>query len=226
MLQADLTSTLPLIKALLAAAPEPGACADAIEARDETKQLISCGSSLPSTNVATSAADARAALGEFRAQVDHHYLSVEGRFDRGDLNADGSGHKDWLLAGYVAYGHRFSPTADGGEVTIRLRGGVSVFEDGAMGQTHSAFYGAGGIELAIVRDLKRYVFSVGAEVYSKEVDDNPMLAFDQRDNIRFGVGLPLADGKSVSVGLTVPVNHGEPILALSGDWSLLLESLK
>ena len=32
------------------------------------------------------------------------------------------------------------------------------------------------------------------------------------------------DGKALSIGLTVPMNGGDSVLAVSGDWSLLLTS--
>ena len=224
--QAKLTDVVAATSKLLAAAPDPVACALAIEAHDSKEQTSSCAGTLDEEGLGVAGTDARASLEEFRAEADSHYLSVEARYDRGDLNADMAGRKDNLLAAYVSGGYTWLPTSDGTSFGLRLRGGAVFFEDGATRDTKFAGYASVGVELGVVRDLKRYTFSAGFDVYSQNVSDDPMVAMDQHNAFKFGLGVPVADGKTVSVGLSVPIDTGDPIIAISGDWSLLLDGAK
>ena len=145
---------------------------------------------------------------------------MEARFDRGDLNADGATHKDSMLAGYLAAGYGLRATADGSTLELRGRGGVVYFHDGATEMSRTALYGAVGVELAVVRDLKRYGLSAGLEL-TRRWGEAAMPPSTGADAVRFGVAVPLDDGKVVSVGVMVPLHGGESTIALSGDWSLL-----
>jgi hypothetical protein len=109
---------------------------------------------------------------------------------------------------------------------LRARGGVVFLEDGMTTSSKAAGFGALGTEVSFTRNLRRYTLSLGLEIYTKQVNSDPMLARDQRNAFKVGVAVPVADGKILSVGLTVPMNGGDPGLAVSGDWSLLLGSAK
>jgi hypothetical protein len=224
--QAKLADVVRATTRLIASAPAPADCALAIEAHDAQKQVASCAGTLDDEGLGVAGVDARASLEAFRAEADSHYLSIEARYDRGDLNADGAGRKDNLFAAYLAAGYTWTPAGDGTSFGVRARGGGVFFEDGATRDTKFAGYLSAGIEFGVVRDLKRYVFSAGVDLYSKNVSDDRMVAIDQHDALKVGLGVPVADGKTVSVGLTVPIDGGDPIIAVSGDWSLLLEGGK
>ena len=222
--QATLTTTLPAITKILEDSDDPTACAKALDDADTEAQKTSCKATFDASLLIPTAQTARKALAEFRTEADRRYLSVEARFDRGDLNADDAARKDTLFAAYVAGGFTFSPKPEGSSLTLRARGGAVFFADGMTTSSKVAGFGTVGAEIGFTRDLRRYAVSLGLELYSKRVNDDPMLALDQRNAFKIGVAVPVADGKTLSVGLTVPTDGGDPILAVSGDWSLLLAS--
>jgi len=217
-LQGALQTLVPELTNLLQSADAPGKCARAIERADEAAQRQDCRGVLDTTSVSQSAPLARKALARFRDSADRKYLTLEGRFDRGDLNDDMA--KDSLLAAYAAAGYTFRDAPDGGAIELRGRGGFVFFHDGATGQSTSAWYLSAGLELALVRNLKRYCLSVAFEL-TRQRDGNPMPAEASTDAVRVGVSVPLDDGKVVSVGVTLPTDGGPSTIALSGDWSLL-----
>jgi hypothetical protein len=219
-LQASLATVLPAVTAVLEAASEPGNCASAIENANEADQTRFCGSIVEGASLSSTARAARAALAQFREDTDRKYLSLEGRFDHGDLNADAAAKKDSLLAAYLAAGYGFHATSDGSTLELRARGGFVYFQDGATDKARSALFGALGVELAVVRDLKRYCLSFALEL-TKQRGNDPMPPAAGFNAVRLGVAVPLADGKIVSVGVTIPTGGGESTIALSGDWSLL-----
>jgi hypothetical protein len=215
---------LPKIAQILADSADPLACANELETGDAETQKKACNKEFDRTVMMPTVQKAREALSDYRSEADRRYLSVEARFDRGDLNADGAARKDTLFAAYLAGGYTFSPRSEGTALTVRARGGAVFFEDGMTSQSKVAGFGAIGAELAFSRDLRRYALSAGLELYTKQVKDNPMLALDQRNAFKLGVAVPVADGKTMSLGLTIPTDGGDPILVVSGDWSLLLGS--
>lgn len=225
------SKAIPAIGSLIAASSDPGQCARAIEEDDQAREKENCGGgTFDASEVTDTTKEARKALADFRAEADRRYLSVEARFDRGDLNADGAGAKDTLLAQYVAAGYTFGAQAEGASFGIRGRGGAVFFQDGMSKTSKTAGFVALGVELAIARDLRRYALTAGIELYSKQATmtsmTNPMLALDELNSFKLGVSLPVADGKTLSVGVTLPTDGGDPIIAVSGDWSLLLEAVK
>jgi hypothetical protein len=213
-------SVLDAIISLLKAASEPGKCASAIDSASEADQTAFCGRIVEGASLSSTAQAARAALAQFREDTDRKYLSLEGRFDRGDLNADAAANKDSLLAAYLAAGYGFHATSDGTTLELRARGGFVYFQDGATDKARSALFGALGVELAVVRDLKRYCLSFALEL-TKQRGNDPMPPAAGGNAVRVGVAVPLADGKIVSVGVTIPTNGGDSTIALSGDSSLL-----
>jgi hypothetical protein len=223
-LQATLETTLPAIRKILEESVDPTACAKALEDADPAAQTAACDATFDQATVVSTAQTARSALANFRSEVDRRYLSVETRFDHGDLNADGGDRKDTLFAAYLAGGYTFSPKAEGTALTLRARGGTVFFEDGMTTRSKVAGFGALGAEIGFTRDLRHYSLSLGLEFYTKQTKDDPMLAIDQRNALKLGVAVPVADGKALSIGLTVPMNGGDSVLAVSGDWSLLLTS--
>jgi hypothetical protein len=218
-LQASVATVLPAITTALREASDVGKCASAIENADEADQKRFCATIVEGASLASSARAARSALAQFREETDRKYLSLEGRFDRGDLNADAAPKKDSLLAAYLAAGYGFHATSDGSTLELRARGGFVYFQDGATDKARAALFGALGVELAVVRDLKRYCLSFGVELTRR--GDEPMPPAAGLNAVRLGVAVPLADGKIVSVGVTIPTDEGESTIALSGDWSLL-----
>jgi hypothetical protein len=219
-LQASLATMLPALTAVLAAASDPGKCASAIENANDADQTRFCGGVVEGASLASTAIAARSALAQFREETDRRYLTLEARFDRGDLNADAAAKKDSLLAAYLAAGHGFHPTSNGSTLELRARGGFVYFQDGATSTARSALFGALGVELAVVRDLRRYCLSVALEL-TKQRGNDQMPPAAGVNAVRLGVAVPLADGKVVSVGVTLPTNGGDSTIALSGDWSLL-----
>lgn len=227
--QTALQGALPKIRTILTNSTDPTACAKALEDAnaDGDAQSKACdGGTFDRATLVPTVQSARKALADFRSQADSRYLSVEARFDRGDLNADGAARKDTLVAAYLAGGYTFSPKAESATLTLRGRGGAVFFEDGLTTRSKMAGFGALGAELGFTRDLRHYALSLGLELYTKQTNDDPMLALDQRDAFKVGVAVPVADGKTLSLGLTIPTSGGQPILAVSGDWSLLLGSAK
>jgi hypothetical protein len=219
-LQASLAAVLPAVTVALGTASDPGKCASAIENANDADQTRFCGRVVDGGALASTAIAARAALAQFREETDRKYLTLEARFDRGDLNADAAARKDSLLAAYLAAGHGFHPTADGSTLELRARGGFVYFQDGATSTARSALFGALGVELAVVRDLKRYCLSFALEL-TRQRGNDPMPPAAGVNAVRLGVAVPLAEGKVVSVGVTIPTNGGESTIAVSGDWSLL-----
>ncbi|HEY0482039.1 MAG TPA: hypothetical protein VGD37_31185 [Kofleriaceae bacterium] len=219
-LQPLLQALLPAITTRLESASDPGKCAAAIEDASDAAQATFCNGTVNSAALLTVATAARAALAQYREDVDRKYLSIEARFDRGDLNAD-MAKKDALLAGYLAAGYGLHPTADGSTLELRARAGAVYFHDGASDTSRTALYGAFGIELAVVRDLKRYSLSGALELTRQRGDGVMPPAAVAGNALRFGAAIPLDDGKVISVGVTVPLDGGESTIALSGDWSLL-----
>jgi len=209
------------ITALLRRSDDPGKCATAIINGNRMDQVTFCGQVVDSSLLDKAFADAHARLAEFREDTDRKYLSIEGRFDRGDLNQDGSAANDSLVAAYLSGGYGGNAVADGTTLEFRGRGGFVWFHDGATDRSRSAVYGAFGAELAVVRDLKRYCVSAALEV-TKQWGDGTMAATVNPGALRLGLGVPLADGRVVSVGVVLPTSGGESTIALSGDWSLLL----
>jgi hypothetical protein len=205
---------------LLVKASDPGKCASAIENANEADQKSFCGRVVEGASLASTARAARAALAQFREDTDRKYLSLEARFDHGDLNADAAAKKDSLLAAYLAAGYGFHSTSDGNTLELRARGGFVYFQDGATDTARAALFGALGVELAVVRDLKRYCLSVALELTRQRGNDRMPPAAGV-NAVRLGVAVPLADGKVVSVGVAIPTGSGESTIALSGDWSLL-----
>lgn len=213
-----LEELIPAVASLVERAADPDKCAAAIETRNEDAQLRDCGAVVDTTSVTGAAKTAREALAKFRARADRSYLALEGRFDRGDFTEDS--RKDTLLAAYVSAGRVLTSTTEGASFELRGRAGAVFFRDGMTDVSSMAGYLAGGIEVAFVRDLKRYTLSAAFEV-TRVRGDNPMPVETATDAIRFGVAVPLADGKVVSVGVSVPTDGGPSTIALSGDWSLL-----
>lgn len=222
-LATTLSTFLPQVTQLVTQASDPGKCADALEAQDKNAEQAQCGSTIDLTPLADPVAAAWRSLRAFRELADRAYLTLEGRYDRGELVSEDAAHKDSLFAAYLAAGYRLNPTSDGTTAALRVRGGVVYFQNGAMQESRYAFYGAVGVELAAVRDLRRYTLSVGAELVKRSGNADLGMEPLVHNAIRIGVSVPLADGKTVSVGLSIPVNGGEPTLALSGDWSALLD---
>jgi hypothetical protein len=222
-LQATLASTMPEIKKILDS-PDPSACEKALENADTAAQNAACKAVFDRATLVPTVQTARQALADFRSEADRRYLSVEARFDRGDLNADAAARKDTLFAAYLAGGYTFSPRSEGTALTLRTRGGAVFFEDGMTARSKVAGFGAIGAELGFTRDMRHYALSVGLELYTKQAKDDPMLSIDQRNAFKLGVVVPVADGKNLSLGLTIPTEGGDPILAVSGDWSLLLSN--
>jgi hypothetical protein len=213
-------NVLDAVTPVLKTASDPGKCASAIENANEADQKSFCGSVVEGASLSSTARAARASLAQFREDTDRKYLSLEGRFDHGDLNADAAVKKDSLLAAYLAAGYGFHATSDGTTLELRARGGFVYFQDGATDKARSALFGALGVELAVVRDLKRYCLSFGLEL-TRQRGNDPMPPTAGGNAVRLGVAVPLADGKIVSVGVTIPTNGGESTIALSGDSSLL-----
>jgi hypothetical protein len=218
-LQNMLKTTIPAITAALEAASDPAKCATALEAANAVDRAQFCGAG-EDISLASAARAARSALAQFREETDRKYLSLEARFDHGDLNADSVARKDSLLAAYLAAGYGVHGTANGNTLEVRGRGGFVYFQDGGTDQTHFALYGAIGVELAVVRDLKRYCLSLALEL-TKQRSDDPMPPAIGGNAVRIGVAVPLADGRTVSVGVRLPTDGGESTIALSGDWSML-----
>jgi len=219
-LQPVLTALLPAIGALLESVDDPGECAAAIESAIEADQITFCGAVVEGAALSTVAAAARSALAQYREETDRKYLTLEARFDRGDLNADAGAKKDTLLAGYLAAGYGLNATADGSTLELRARGGAVYFHDGATDTSNTGLFGAFGVELAVVRDLKRYCVSAALEL-TEQRGDAPMPPAIGVDALRFGAAIPLDDGRVISVGVAVPLHGGASTIAVSGDWSLL-----
>ena len=221
-LLADQRTLQPAIARMLGAATDTEGCAHSIETNDPTGQRAACGEAIDLATHVSLTRDARRALGQVREDADQAYLSLEGRYDRGDLNSDGADRKDSLLAAYLAGGYRIDPTPDGVTVGLRARAGFVYFKDGMTRQTRQALYGAAGVELAVVRDLQRYTLSLGAELVARKGNVDVAMDSTLHNSIRIGLGLPVANGRTVSVGLSIPTNGDDATIAISGDWSLLL----
>lgn len=222
----ELESTSALagqVSRLVGGAADAGACADAVEADDHPAELRVCGAEVDVIQMLDFTKAARRALGQVREDADQAYLTLEGRYDRGDVNSDAADRKDSLLAAYLAAGYRIDPTPEGVTVGLRARGGFVYFKDGMTRQTRQALYGAAGVELAIVRDLQRYTLSLGAELVGHKGAADVAMDSTLHNAIRIGLGLPVADGRTVTVGLSIPTNGDDVTIAISGDWSLLLD---
>ena len=210
-----------VITTMLESVDEVDACAIAIARGGAADQIAHCGSSYVDAGREQQSRALTKALGEFREQVDRKYLSLEGRFDRGDLNADGAAAKDSLFAVYVSGGWVANPTPAGLNFGLNGRGGIVFYKDGLMDESQYAYCAALGVELEFVRDLRRYGISAGFE-FNKRIGDDKGIETDLENRFRVGLALPVADGKTVSVGINVPADGGDPTVSMSGDWSLLL----
>ena len=111
---------------------------------------------MPSASSVSRSHTSRTSRRSSRGASYNKYLSLEARFDRGDLNADAAAKKDSLLAAYLAAGYGFHPTSDASTLELRARGGFVYFQDGATDKPRSALFGALGVDLAVVRDLCRW----------------------------------------------------------------------
>jgi hypothetical protein len=211
------------VEELLQKSEYPEYCANAIIEGSRDVQLMSCGKAVNVSQFVKTSEDVRAQLARFREDTDRKYLSLEGRFDRGDLNEDGAAAKDSLVAAYVSTGYGGDTRTDGTKLEFRARGGFVFFHDGATDRSRSAAYGAFGVELAMVRDLRRYCLSAALELTRQWGGDAlpAMPSVMVPGALRLGLGVPLADGRTVSVGVVLPTGDGKPTLAISGDWSLL-----
>jgi hypothetical protein len=221
-LAGQMASACRAITDILEKSPNPTECAKALVAGDEASQNVHCKATFDRALLMPSVQMARKALADFRREADRRYLSVEARFDRGDLNADVGARKDTLFAAYLAGGYTFFPKSESATLSVRARGGAVFFQDGMTTSSKTAGFGALGAEIALTRGLRHYALSLGVELYTKQVADNPILAVDQRNSFKIGVAVPVADGKILSAGLTLPTHGGAPILVVGGAWSLLV----
>jgi hypothetical protein len=214
------------LKQTFAEATATDECVEAILNNNTTDQQIHCHRVVDFDPVNKSTQAARERLAAFREAADRGYLTIEGQLDRGDLNADPMGTRDKLFAVYAALGYRLYATTQGLDVGIRARGGLSYFKDSGSKISSGGGYLAFGLEASAVRDLRRY--SIGFGVETTQHFGNDLMNGIESTNIRISFAVPLADGKDISVGIVIPKKDtggfGDPIIAMSGDWSMLFSS--
>jgi hypothetical protein len=206
----------------LAQASDPASCARAVIDGNETLQRVACGAVINGKVVAEGFGDVASSLEAARNDADRFYLTLEARGDWGDVNGDAAESDDSLLGVYASGGfHLGEPRAR--SVAFRARFGVASYRDGAMDTGVTVYHLAGGVDLGAVAALGRLSLSVGLE---KQWTTGGSAVGTEFQNVRIGVTVPVADGKSVSLGVSLPAGGDgdedrEPAIVVNGDWASL-----
>lgn len=220
-----LTPSGAFIEALgsaLERAADPAGCARAVIDRNEGAQRLACGAEISGAVVTDTFKAASAALAAAREEADRYYLTVEARGDWGDVNGDAAEADDSLLGAYVSAGlHVGDPHAR--FLAVRGRLGIATYEDGAMDTGVTAYYAAGGVDLGTSSPDGRFSLSLGFE---KQWTTGGAAASTEFQNARLGITVPVAGGKRISVGVSVPAGGDdeedrEPVVVVNGDWATM-----
>jgi hypothetical protein len=221
-------SRLAAILALLESTNDVPGCIKAIVDASLDRIKAVCGAELDVTKHAKLEGDARSKLDDALAAADRTFFGLDLRADFGDpMFTDDMAADGVFVTAAVALGRRTSTT--GRSFAYNLRVGYS-YADDADRIASSVDFGAGVAYAAGERGQQVQV-SLGVEgrwkVDSEGVVEDEFAQLDTNFvEVHFGVSVPLAEGKALSVGGSVPIagNRG-PVLTVSGDWSVLLGSI-
>ncbi|MCC7537513.1 MAG: hypothetical protein IT379_14915 [Deltaproteobacteria bacterium] len=228
---------LPDVLAALRSAPDRTACMNAIASCGSEDVSAACGGRSITSAWRSSQAAVDAAVAEVRGQVDGDTVGLDLRADFGDQTFSGESAVDdaFSLQASAAGSWRF---LRGARVSITARGRigyayrrVEVTMDDTSSE-HAVDWGA-SLELAILTGPANTLLSVGVEGRWRTSDSIalPPLFDSGMDyaDLRIGLSVPLSDGTALGVGLGIPIDDNEarePMLTVSGDWSLLLGALQ
>jgi hypothetical protein len=204
------------VDAIMQKAPNPKACAEAIIAGSTDKQVTECGDTIQSDEMVAGFMKTSKALAKAQEAASKYYLTVEARTDIGDVNGDAAMTRDSLLAAYASGGIRYR----GGQ--LRLRAGIGSFNDGATDMGRAVYFGAVGLELERKGKDGSVALSIGIEGQTTSAGSSSPIG-TRYANARFGLRVPVAKGKAVSIGIAKSLNDpdADPVITVNGDWATL-----
>ncbi|HLL84789.1 MAG TPA: hypothetical protein VK420_19125, partial [Longimicrobium sp.] len=206
------------VQAALDSAPDVVACARGIAADDVAAIKTGCGKEVVIPTAAEDYAGYLEELETVRWNADRQYLGADLRSDFGDPTFSGDpALRGTSLLASMGYGVRLGRPGSFAMLRTRLGAVYSQLQGGET-PVWSVDYGV-AVEWGAIANIQSFRFGVGLE--GRRSMGAAGVADTNFTDLKLGLGIPLSDRSTISVGFSLPLganNPHAPVLTMSGDW--------